>query len=145
MIKDYVWTFRTAPVADPKVIAKVVVISKFVMLGDTHFKIDSAEFSPAAEDILDQNTKIMRDNPDLKVRIAGYASASGTKEYNQDLSERRAAAVVAYMVDKGGVAANRFDIIGYGETRPAIYEDKPGNTHSDAAKANMRVLFEVIV
>ncbi|MGV8935458.1 MAG: OmpA family protein [Gallionellaceae bacterium] len=53
------------------------------MLEDTHFKIDSAELSPAGEAILDQNTKIMRDNPDLKVRIAGYASASGTKKYNR--------------------------------------------------------------
>ena len=140
MQKDYVWTFKTAPVSD----SKVVVIHKFVMLEDTNFKIDSTSLSPAGEDILDQNAKIMKDNPDLKVRIAGYASASGTTEYNQDLSERRAAAVVDYMVNKGGVAAERFATIGYGETRPAIYEEKPSQTHSDAAKANMRVLFEVI-
>ena len=144
MQKDYVWIFKTAPTPDPKVTTKVVVISKFVMLEDTHFKLDSTSLSSAGEDILDQNAKIMKDNPDLKVRIAGYASASGTKEYNQELSERRAAAVVDYMVNKGGVAPERFDTIGYGETRPAMYEDKPSDTRSDAAKANMRVLFEVI-
>jgi outer membrane protein OmpA-like peptidoglycan-associated protein len=53
--------------------------------------------------------------------------------------------VMAYMVDKGGVAPERLDTIGYGDTRPIVYEDAPGKVHSDAAKENMRVLFEVIV
>jgi Outer membrane protein and related peptidoglycan-associated (lipo)proteins len=61
------------------------------------------------------------------------------------LSERRAAAVKTYLIDEGGIASDRLDTIGYGETRPAVYEAKPSDLESKAAKANMRVLFEVIV
>jgi outer membrane protein OmpA-like peptidoglycan-associated protein len=81
----------------------------------------------------------------MKIRIAGYASASGTKEYNQKLSERRATSVKNYLVQEGGIAQDRLSIIGYGDTRPAEYEPVPSDIYSEAAKANMRVLFEVIV
>jgi len=81
----------------------------------------------------------------MKIRVAGYASASGTKEHNQALSERRAASVRNYLVKEGGIAQDRLTTIGYGETRPAEYEPVPSDIYSEAAKANMRVLFEVIV
>lgn len=142
---DYVWNFKTEPVADPKTVSKTVVIDKFVMLEDTNFEFDKATLSPKGKAMLDQNIQIMKDNPKLKVRIAGYTSAAGTEEYNQDLSERRADAVMGYMLDHGNISAERVDAIGYGETRPATYEPIPGDVQSRAAKSNMRVLFEIIV
>ena len=87
----------------------------------------------------------MKDNPALKVRIAGYTSASGTEEYNQSLSERRAKAVEEYLIKEGVVTPDRLSAIGYGETKPAEYEAAPRDLYSKAAKANMRVLFEIIV
>jgi OOP family OmpA-OmpF porin len=60
------------------------------------------------------------------------------------LSERRSTSVKDYFV-KEGVAEDRLTKVGYGETRPAEYEPVPSNIYSEAAKANMRVLFEVIV
>jgi len=83
-------------------------------------------------------------NPNVKIRIAGYTSAHGTVDYNQKLSERRAEAVRDYLI-KGGIAPDRLTTIGYGKTRPAEYEPIPENIYSKEAKANMRVLFEVIV
>jgi len=141
MENDYVWSFRTASTAE----TKTFVIDKLVMLEDTHFEFDKATLTKDGKEMLKQNIKIMKDNPDLKVRIAGYTSAAGTTAYNQDLSERRAAAVMTYLIDEGGIASDRLDTIGYGETRPAVYEAKPSDLESKAAKANMRVLFEVIV
>jgi outer membrane protein OmpA-like peptidoglycan-associated protein len=143
MANDYVWSFRTAPV--PATTTKVIFIDKFVMLEDTHFEFDKATLTKEGKEVLKQNIKIMKDNPDLKMRIAGYTSASGTPEYNQALSERRADAVMAYLVEEGGIGPDRLDTIGYGETRPAVYEAKPSDLESKAAKANMRVLFEVVV
>ena len=137
----YVWSFRTTPTAE----TKTIIIDKFVMLEDTHFEFDKATLTKEGKEMLKQNIKIMKDNPDLKMRIAGYTSAAGATEYNQDLSERRAAAVQAYLIDEGGIATDRLDTIGYGETRPAVYEAKPSDLESKAAKANMRVLFEVVV
>lgn len=142
---DYVWTFKTAAAADPKVQGKVMAIDHFVMLEDTQFAFDSAALTPAGKAELDKNIKIMNDNPKLKVRIAGYSSASGTAEYNQALSERRADSVVSYIVTEGGIDPARLDSIGYGETRPSTYEKIPSDVDSNAAKSNMRVLFEVMV
>jgi outer membrane beta-barrel protein len=145
LAKDYVWSFTTASVPEQKVETKVVIINKFVMLEDTHFQFDKAELTPEGKHMLDQNVKIMQDNPELKVRIAGFTSAAGTPAYNQGLSERRAGAARTYMVDAGGIAPERLDTIGYGATRPAVFEANPSDMESKAARANMRVLFEVVV
>jgi outer membrane protein OmpA-like peptidoglycan-associated protein len=65
--------------------------------------------------------------------------------YNQALSERRAKAVQEYLINEGIIAPDRLSTIGYGETNPAMYEAAPKELYSKAAKANMRVLFEITV
>ena len=134
---SYEWSFTT--VAAPKIVACVLI-----SLEDSHFDHDSAALNENGKTILNYNARILKDSPGMKIRIAGYASASGTQEYNQKLSERRATSVKNYLV-KEGIAENRLTKIGYGETRPAEYEAVPSDIYSEAAKANQRVLFEVIV
>lgn len=145
LASNYVWSFTTAPAPDPKVETEKIFIDRFVMLEDSHFEFDKATLTEEGEKMLDQNVKILKENPKLKVRIAGYTSAQGTPEYNQRLSERRADTVMTYLIREGGVGPERLDTIGYGETRPLIHEPIPSDIDSKAAKANMRVLFEVIV
>ncbi len=135
---SYVWSFTTIPA--PKIVPAVLI-----SLEDSHFDFDSAALNENGKTILNYNAKILKENPNMEIRIAGYTSASGTKEYNQKLSERRAASVKNYLVKEGGIAENRLTTIGYGETRPVEYEPVPSNIYSKAAMANMRVLFEVIV
>jgi len=94
---------------------------------------------------LKRNIQILKDNPNTKVRIAGYTSASGSDAYNRKLSERRANAVKSYLIDEGIITPDRLFTIGYGETHPATYEPVPDQIRSEAAKSNMRVLFEIIV
>jgi OOP family OmpA-OmpF porin len=137
---SYEWSFTTlAAPAVPKIVACVLI-----SLEDSHFDHDSAALNENGKTILNFNARILKDDPSMKIRIAGYASASGTNEYNQKLSERRATSVKNYLI-KEGVAANRLTTVGYGETRPAEYEPVPSDIYSEAAKANQRVLFEVIV
>ena len=100
---------------------------------------------PEAQTILKRNIQILKDNPKAKVRIAGYTSASGTDDYNQKLSERRANAVQEYLVKEGFITRDRLFAIGYGETNPLMYEESPKEVFSAAAKANMRVLFEIFL
>jgi OOP family OmpA-OmpF porin len=92
-----------------------------------------------------RNIQLLKDNPKAQIRVAGYTSAAGTEEYNQKLSERRANAVREYLINEGIIAPDRLTIIGYGETRPAMYEAAPKELYSKAAKANMRALFEIVV
>ena len=128
-----------ALVAEPK--EKVIILS----LEDTHFDFDKATLTKEAQVILKRNIQVLKANPKVKVRIAGYTSARGTEDYNQRLSERRADAVRDYLTKEGVIVPDRLSIIGYGKTRPAMYEAAPENIYSEAAKANMRVLFEIIV
>lgn len=117
---------------------------KVVVFGDTHFDFGKYTLSNKAKKLLDKDVQVLKENPLTDVRMAGYTSAKGSEEYNQELSEKRAKAVRDYLIKKG-IAPERITIIGYGSTRPALYEVTPGDIKSDEAKANMRVLFEVVV
>jgi outer membrane protein OmpA-like peptidoglycan-associated protein len=136
--------------AEEKVVAAVSgtqAEKKVIILAfeDVHFDFDKSTLKPEAQAILKRNVQMLKDNPKAKVRIAGYTSASGTETYNQKLSERRANAVQEYLVNEGVITRDRLSTIGYGETNPAMYEAAPKELYSKAAKANMRVLFEIIV
>jgi outer membrane protein OmpA-like peptidoglycan-associated protein/uncharacterized protein YegP (UPF0339 family) len=125
-------------VLDPKTDEKVVVF------GDTHFDYDKSTLSQEAKTLLDKDVQGLKENPKIDVRMAGYTSAEGTEEINQKLSEQRANAVRDYLIEKG-IAPERITVIGYGRTRPAVYEVTPNDINSKEARANMRVLFEVVV
>ena len=130
-----------AAISEPKAEEKVIIL----VFEDVHFDFDKSTLKPEAQTILKRNIQLLKDNPKAKVRIAGYTSASGTFAYNQKLSERRANAVQAYLINEGVITRDRLSTIGYGETNPAMYEAAPKELYSTAAKANMRVLFEIIV
>lgn len=133
---------QSAPVA---IAAETVVKEPEVLvLEDVHFNFDTAELNNETKVILRQHVQTLKANPQARVRIAGYTSASGSAEYNQALSERRAQSIKAFLIAEG-VDANRFKTIGFGQTNPAEYEANPSVLRSDAAKANMRGLFEIIV
>jgi OOP family OmpA-OmpF porin len=126
-----------AAAAEPKTIV--------IAFEDIHFDFDKSTLKPEAQKILKRNIQVLKDNPNAHVRIAGYTSASGTEEYNQKLSERRAKAVEDYLISEGLISEGRLTRIGYGESDPAEYEAAPKELYSKAAKANMRVLFQIVV
>ena len=128
-----------APVPAPK--AEV----KFIVLEDVHFDFDKSTLTKEGVEVMERNIRVLKENPASQVRVAGYTSASGTEDYNQRLSERRAKTVEDYLLKEGGIAQGRLTKIGYGEQRPATYEPIPEEINSKAAKSNMRVLFEIIV
>jgi outer membrane protein OmpA-like peptidoglycan-associated protein len=134
------------PIVEEQVIAaaaepKVIVLA----FEDVHFDFDKSTLKPEAQTILKRNIQMLKDNPKAKIRVAGYTSASGTDAYNQALSERRAIAVQEYLINQGIITRDRLSTIGYGEADPAMYEAAPKEIYSKAAKANMRVLFEIVV
>jgi len=128
-----------APAPAPKPVEPVVLAFE-----DIHFEFDKSTLSKEARELLKNNIRILEKNPKSKIRVIGFASAAGTVSYNQKLSERRANAVKAYLVNEGGMAADRFTTIGYGETKPIAHETTPKDINSKAAQANMVVRFEFI-
>jgi OmpA-OmpF porin, OOP family len=67
---------------------------------------------------LEKVADLLKKNPGLKIRIEGNTDSIGTEAYNQKLSEKRAAAVKEYLVQKHGIDAARIDTVGYGLDKP---------------------------
>lgn len=126
-------------------VAAEPVILKSIVLEDSHFDFDSSELKPEGMKALRENIQLLKKNPKAQVRVSGYTSMSGTVEYNQRLSERRASAVRDFLVKEGGISQSRVTMIGYGETRPKNHEASPADIDTKAAKSNMRVLFDISV
>lgn len=84
-----------------------------------YFDFDTSEIKPAARDVLIAHAKFLALNPGQQVRLEGHADERGTKEYNLALGERRADAVLRFLVVNG---ANRSQIetVSYGEEKPAV-------------------------
>jgi OOP family OmpA-OmpF porin len=108
-----------AAIAEPKIVV--------LAFEDVHFDFDKSTLKPEAQIILKRNIQIMKDNPKAQVRIAGYTSASGTEEYNQKLSERRAKAVRDYLISEGIITPDRLTMIG--QTRQGMKPRLKNFTH----------------
>lgn len=76
-----------------------------------NFALDSTEIPQENKEILDLAAEKLKAVPETTLRIIGHTDTQGTHEYNQDLSESRAAAVKEYLVSKG-VAAERLNTQG---------------------------------
>jgi len=104
-----------------------------------YFDLDKSELTSEARAALDAKLPLLRANPNVRIRIAGHADDRGSDEYNLALSQRRAAAAKRYLVDQG-IPADRIDVAGFGEERPAMQ-----GTGEDAWSKNRRDEFEIIV
>lgn len=93
------------------------------------FEVNSSELKPEARRQLDHLVDaLLRDTlKEFRFQVAGHTDASGTAEYNLDLSERRAQTVMQYLVEHG-VSPDRLVAVGYGEEKP-LHGGNP--EHSD--------------
>jgi OOP family OmpA-OmpF porin len=80
-----------------------------------HFDFDKANIRPQDAAVLDEAAETLKAHPNVTVNVNGYCDAIGSFSYNLRLSERRAEAVVRYLVDHG-VPENRLIPHGYGKT-----------------------------
>lgn len=66
--------------------------------------------------------ELANERANVNVEVAGHTDSVGNNDYNQVLSEKRAEAVKAYLVEHG-IAANRISVVGYGEAQPRDTND----------------------
>ena len=78
------------------------------------FPFNQADVQASQMPSLEHAANYLKNNPDANITINGYASPEGTEEYNLNLSQRRADAVKAILVDKYGIASTRINAIGHG-------------------------------
>ena len=83
-----------------------------------YFDYDKSDVRGDAARTLQQNAKVLKEYPEVKITIEGHCDERGTVEYNLALGDRRAISVKQYLVDLG-VSPNRITTISYGKERPA--------------------------
>jgi outer membrane protein OmpA-like peptidoglycan-associated protein len=91
--------------------------SLVLTLGDVVFDAGKASLQPSATTAIDRLAQLLGVYPERSVRIEGHTDSLGDDAANQQLSERRAAAVRDALLARG-IAAARVEAVGYGETRP---------------------------
>lgn len=82
-----------------------------------YFDTDKADIKPQSAPVLSEIVKAMQEDPNIKLLIGGHTDNVGSADHNIDLSLRRAAAVVKALVAQG-IAKERLDAKGYGDSRP---------------------------
>jgi outer membrane protein OmpA-like peptidoglycan-associated protein len=85
-----------------------------------NFALNSDVVPQSAYDFVERVGELMREEPDIRLQIEGHTDATGSDDYNLDLSRRRAMAVATYLVERQGIEAERLLIVGFGKTRPLI-------------------------
>jgi outer membrane protein OmpA-like peptidoglycan-associated protein len=101
------------------------------------FDTDSARIREESHKLLEQYGKALEQGlPDAKIIIEGHTDDQGTDDYNSMLSEERAQAVKAYLVEHFKIAPERVTIRGAGEARPIAPNETP-----DGRSLNRRVEF----
>jgi OOP family OmpA-OmpF porin len=101
------------------------------------FETDSANLAPNGRQALDDVIEILRENPG-RVEISGHTDSTGPIDHNLELSRLRAEAVERYFIAKG-FDADRFEVVGYGPTRPIA-----SNATPEGQQTNRRTEFHAL-
>lgn len=102
-------------------------------LGDVLFDTGMATLKPGAYTTIDRLATVLKEAPDRKVLIEGHTDNVGADEYNQALSERRAASVQTALLERG-VRSDQITSLGKGESFPVA-----GNDNAAGRQQNRRV------
>lgn len=113
-----------APAVDP---VPAVTLSKGA------FEHDSTELTPEAKSSLDQVATYLKENPETRIDVIGYTDSTGSAEYNQKLSEKRAQSASNYL-ESQGIEESRVTTIGKGEEDPIA-----DNSTEEGRENNRRV------
>jgi outer membrane protein OmpA-like peptidoglycan-associated protein len=127
------------PALPPEPVKAKIVEERIEITEKVQFAYNEATILSASDDLLNDVATVMKQHPEVKkIRIEGHASSEGNDKYNKDLSDRRAKAVMEFLV-KVGVAEDRMEAIGYGEERPIA-----DNETEEGREKNRRVEFNII-
>ncbi|MBL0213438.1 MAG: OmpA family protein [Myxococcales bacterium] len=112
---------------------------KLEILDIVYFALNKALIQPRSFPLLDDVARVLSTHPEItKIRVEGHTDSQGDDISNKKLSQRRAAAVMAYLIKKG-IAPDRLEAQGFGEDVP-----KATNATKEGRATNRRVEFTII-
>jgi OOP family OmpA-OmpF porin len=114
------------------------LFSELLGKASIRFEAGKADIDPDSAGLLDRLVETALRCPASNIEVAGHTDADGDDASNQALSERRAQAVVDYLV-KAGLPATRFTATGFGATQPLVPND-----NEDGKAQNRRIEFKVM-
>lgn len=109
-----------------------------VVLNNIFFEVGKAELKPISYVELNKAVDLMAKNPGMKIEVGGHTDSQGADAANLALSQKRAQAVVDYMV-LAGIERDRLIAKGYGETVPL-----DDNSTAEGRAANRRTEFVIV-
>jgi outer membrane protein OmpA-like peptidoglycan-associated protein len=115
-----------------------IEIGEKVRLNNIFFETGKWDLLPESFNELDKLVRMLNDNPDMAIEINGHTDNVGNDDSNLQLSQKRAAAVVNYLLEKG-ISNTRLDSKGFGETQPVA-----ANETDEGRALNRRVEFVII-
>ena len=98
-------------------------ISAPTLIDNIFYDFDKATLRDSSKTALDQLVALLKENPHVTIELSAHCDYKGSAEYNKRLSQRRAEAVVAYLIAHG-IAADRLTPVGYGKERPKKIKKK---------------------
>jgi OmpA-OmpF porin, OOP family len=113
------------------------LFSEVLGKGTIRFESGRSNLDPDSSGLLDHLIEIALRCPTANIEVAGHTDTDGDSATNQALSEKRAQAVVDYLV-KAGLPTSRFTAAGYGSTQPVAANDT-----DDGKARNRRIEFVV--
>jgi outer membrane protein OmpA-like peptidoglycan-associated protein len=104
------------------------------------FDTGKATIKPQSEEVLGKVGAFLAAHNEIKVEVGGHTDSQGTDENNQTLSEKRAAAVMEYLLAKSpGIQRDQLTSKGYGESKPVASNDT-----AEGRSQNRRVEFKLL-
>jgi len=115
-----------------------IAVGASTVLNNIFFEIDKYELGPKSKPELEKTINMMKENKGVRISIEGHTDDSGTSEYNQQLSEKRALAVRNYLTERG-IEKSRLEYQGWGMAKPLAPNDSEENK-----ALNRRIEFVII-
>ncbi len=110
----------------PKKSLAIVTNTEIKILQQIHFAYNRDAIQADSQPIIEAVAALLRQNTKIKVEVQGHTDNKGNAAYNQKLSDRRAAAVMRALIQRG-VDSSRLRSKGYGMTRPIVPNDTEQN------------------
>jgi len=124
--------------AGARVDTKGCEIKDVIKLPGVNFETNSDRLLPGSDSVLRDAAATLEKYPDLIVEVAGHTDSSGAADYNQGLSERRAATVRDYLINAG---ANETSLSsrGYGEAQP-VSDNATAAGRAENRRVELRII-----
>ena len=115
----------------------------FINIDNIYYDYDDWHIRPDAAIVLDSLYGLLQENPTIRVELGSHTDSRGTKKYNEDLSQKRADAVVQYLTEKG-IDPDRLVAKGYGESVPVNRCVDGVECSEEEFQQNRRTTFKIL-